>query len=147
MPATRAANTEVLRLYWSTGHDVLERQTQAGWGSKVVDGLAADLRREFPEQRGWSRSNLLDMRRTAEVWPTEDEFVPRSVGQPPWGHVVTLLDRLNTRGERDWYAARAAENGWTRAVADYRGLPSDARAALPSADELSAALEVNGEST
>jgi len=65
--AARAANVEVLRLHWSIGRDILERQRDAGWGSKVVDRLAADLQREFPDQRGWSRSNLMYMRKVAEV--------------------------------------------------------------------------------
>jgi len=35
----------------------------------------------------------------------------------PWRHVtVLLLDRLESREERDWYAAAAAESGWTRGV-------------------------------
>jgi len=74
--ASRAANTEVLRLYWSIGHDILERQQTAGWGAKVVTRLAADLRREFPDQRGWSRSNLLNMRRVAEVWTARSRSDP-----------------------------------------------------------------------
>ncbi|MGW9416837.1 DUF1016 N-terminal domain-containing protein [Cellulosimicrobium funkei] len=55
--AARAANTELLRLYWSIGRDILDRQEAAGWGARVVDQLAADLRAEFPDQRGWSRRN------------------------------------------------------------------------------------------
>ncbi|WP_256377412.1 DUF1016 N-terminal domain-containing protein [Oerskovia sp. KBS0722] len=65
--AARAVNSEVLRLYWSVGHEILERQQVAGWGSKVIDRLAADLRREFLDQRGWSPSNLKNMRRIAEL--------------------------------------------------------------------------------
>ncbi|MFN8074067.1 MAG: PDDEXK nuclease domain-containing protein [Kineosporiaceae bacterium] len=118
--AARAANTEVLRLYWSIGRDVLDRQESSGWGSKVVSRLAADLQREFPGQRGWSRTNLLYMRRAAEVWPTEDEFVQQVAGRLPWAHVHVLLDRLDTRDERDWYAAAAAENGWSRAVLEHQ---------------------------
>ena len=68
MRAARAASTEILRLYWSIGRDILERQRVAGWGTKVVDHLAADLQREFPDQRGWSRRNLLYMRKAAEIW-------------------------------------------------------------------------------
>ncbi len=56
--AARAANSELLHLYWSVGRDILNRQEQAGWGSRVIDRLAADLRAEFPDQRGWSRRNL-----------------------------------------------------------------------------------------
>lgn len=118
--AARAANAEVLRLYWSIGKDILDRQETAGWGSKVVSKLAADLQREFPDQRGWSRSNLLYMRRAAEVWPNEQEFVQQVAGRLPWTHIHVLLDRLQTRQERDWYAAAAAEHGWSRAVLQHQ---------------------------
>jgi predicted nuclease of restriction endonuclease-like (RecB) superfamily len=130
--AARAANTEVLGLYWSIGRDILERQQVAGWGSKVVARLAADLQREFPEQRGWSASNLKNMRRIAEVWPTPEDFGQQAVGRLPWGHVVVLLERLDTREERDWYAAEAAENGWTRGVLELQ-IRSGLRAALGAA--------------
>jgi predicted nuclease of restriction endonuclease-like (RecB) superfamily len=118
--AARAANIEVLRLYWSVGRDILDRQRAAGWGSTVVASLAADLQREFLDQRGWSRSNLLYMRRAAETWPTEEEFVHHVGGRLPWRHVTVLLDRLETREERDWYAARAMEDGWSRAVLEHQ---------------------------
>lgn len=130
--AARAVNTEVLRLYWSIGRDILQRQQTDGWGSKVVTRLAADLQREFPDQRGWSRSNLLYMRRAAEVWPTEPEFVQRAVGRLPWGHVTVLLNRLQTREDRDWYAVRAAEEGWSRGVLEHF-IKVDLRASIASA--------------
>jgi hypothetical protein len=41
--AARAANTEVLRLYWSIGHDILERQHEQGWGAKVLARASKDL--------------------------------------------------------------------------------------------------------
>ena len=47
--AARAANSELLALYWPVGRDILDRQEQAGWGSRAIDRLAADLREEFPE--------------------------------------------------------------------------------------------------
>jgi predicted nuclease of restriction endonuclease-like (RecB) superfamily len=94
----------------------LDRQERDGWGASVVDALSRDLRAEFPDQRGWSPANLRYMRRVARVWPAEDEFLQRNVGELPWGHVVDLLDKLSTREDRDWYAARAVEEGWSRAV-------------------------------
>lgn len=114
--AARAANTEVLKLYWSVGRDILDRQDEEGWGAKVVTRLAADLQREFPDQKGWSRSNLLYMRRAAECWPTEESFVQQAAGRLPWTHIHVLLDRLDTREQRDWYATHAAEEGWSRGV-------------------------------
>lgn len=37
----------------------------------------------------------------------------------PWRHVSVLLDRLKTRPERDRYAAKAAEEGWSRGVLEH----------------------------
>jgi len=117
--AARAANTELLRLYWSVGYDILTRQEHEGWGAGVVRRLSTDLSREFPGQSGWSRSNLLYMRRVAQVWATEEEFVQHGAGQLPWGHIMVLLDRLKTREDRDWYAARALDEGWKRSVLEH----------------------------
>ena len=85
--AVLAANSEMIALYWQIGRDILERQQQQGWGAKVVDRLAADLRREFPEMKGFSRANLLYMRALAESWP-DSSIVQQLVGQIPWGHNI-----------------------------------------------------------
>jgi hypothetical protein len=44
--AAIAVNRELILLYWQIGRDILSRQTQEGWGNKVVNRLSADLRRE-----------------------------------------------------------------------------------------------------
>ena len=111
--AHRSVNAELIGLYWRIGKTILEQQRQAGWGSKVVERLAHDLRREFPEMTGLSRSNLMYMRSFADAWPEEASIVQRSVGQLPWGHVTVLLGKLDAREDRDWYAARAVGEGWS----------------------------------
>lgn len=73
--AARAVNVELLRLYWSIGRDILDRQEQSGWGSRVIDRLAVDLRQAFPDIRGFSVRNLHYMRAVAAAWPTEVEFL------------------------------------------------------------------------
>jgi hypothetical protein len=85
--AMRAANSEVLHLYWSIGHDILERQERDGWGTSVIDRLSRDMQHEFPGQRGWSVSSLEYMRRFAKAWSTEEDFRQHRVGELPWGHV------------------------------------------------------------
>jgi len=57
-----AGNLVVPLVRLSIGRDIFDRQDQAGWGSRLRDRLAADLREEFPDQRGWSRRNLHCMR-------------------------------------------------------------------------------------
>src|SRR5260370_3576704 len=69
--AAVAVNQELILLYWGIGKEILDRQATEGWGTKVVDRLARDLRSEFPEMKGLSRTNLLYMRAFAEAWPNE----------------------------------------------------------------------------
>jgi predicted nuclease of restriction endonuclease-like (RecB) superfamily len=113
--AAVAVNRELVLLYWGIGKEILERQASEGWGSKVVDRLAKDLRSEFPDMGGISRTNLLYMRAFAENWPNES-IVQQVVGQIPWGHNVRLLDLVTDREERLWYAAQAIQNGWSRNI-------------------------------
>ena len=113
--AHRTVNTDLLALYWQIGHKILERQQAEGWGTRVVDRLAVDLRAAFPQMRGLSRSNLKYMRQMAGAWP-RSAIGQQPVGQLPWGHVTVLLDKPNAQAERDWYAAAAAEHGWSRNV-------------------------------
>ena len=68
-----SVNRELMMLYWQIGREILTRQQSLGWGVGVVEKLADDLRREFPGMKGLSRTNLLYMRRLAEVWPGETE--------------------------------------------------------------------------
>lgn len=114
LTALRTVNTQLIELYWSIGKSVLARQEIEQWGSGVMGRLAEDLRAEFPEMKGLSRRNLFYMRAFAEAWP--DPIVQQAVAQLPWGHITVLLDKADTRQNRDWYAHAAVEYGWSRNV-------------------------------
>jgi len=60
--AVRAINHELVLLYWDIGCSIVEKQQTAGWGDSVVERLAADLRAEFPDMRGFSVVNLWRMK-------------------------------------------------------------------------------------
>jgi predicted nuclease of restriction endonuclease-like (RecB) superfamily len=113
--ATRAVNRELVLLYWQIGRDILERQSREGWGSKVIERLAQDLRSAFPDMKGFSPRNLKYMRAFAEAWP-DAEFVQQAAAQLPWFHLCTLIDKLTTPDERNWYLAKAIEHNWSRNV-------------------------------
>jgi predicted nuclease of restriction endonuclease-like (RecB) superfamily len=110
-----AANTELLRLYWYIGRAILTQQQQAGWGAKIIERLAADLRSGFPDMQGLSRRNLLYMRKFAEEFP-DPEFVQRVVAQLPWSHYVILMDKVKGPETRLFYMGKAFEHGWSRDV-------------------------------
>jgi predicted nuclease of restriction endonuclease-like (RecB) superfamily len=84
-------------------------------GAKVVHQLALDLKREFPDMKGLSRSNLLYMRAFAQAWPHE-EFVQAVLGQLSWYHQIALIEKLKSPAEREWYVRAAIDNGWSRNV-------------------------------
>jgi predicted nuclease of restriction endonuclease-like (RecB) superfamily len=115
LKAALSVNRELVLLYWSIGRDILTRQGTEGWGTKVVDRLAADLRRSFPEMTGLSARNLKYMRAFAEAWP-DPQFVQQVVALLPWGHNTRLLDALETPSQREWYARQAIQHGWSRNV-------------------------------
>ena len=58
MKVALAANAELILFYWELGKDISEKLIQTSWGSNVLDVLAKDLKTEFPESTGFSRSNL-----------------------------------------------------------------------------------------
>lgn len=113
--AALAVNQELLALYWQLGRDILERQGHEGWGAKVIDRLALDLKAAFPEVKGFSPRNLKYMRRLAEAWP-EPAIVQQLLHKVPWFHLCTLLDKVKDRAERDWYLRATIQHGWSRNV-------------------------------
>ena len=113
--AALAVNRELVLLYWQVGRDILARQAEQGWGAKVIERLAHDLRAAFPEMKGFSPRNLKYMRAFAEAWPNA-EFVQQAAAQLPWFHLCTLLDKLKTREEREWYLSKATQHNWSRNV-------------------------------
>lgn len=94
--ATVAVNSELVLLYWQIGQDILQRQGQQGWGAKVVDRLSKDLRREFPEMKGFSPRNLNAMLAFARAW-TDKAILQQLVAKLPWGHNMVLLTSLKNR--------------------------------------------------
>ena len=113
--ASLAVNQELVLLYWSIGNDILVRQREDGWGSKVIERLAKDLKSAFPEMQGLSLRNLKYMKSFAEAWVNEP-ILQQAVAKLPWGHNVRLLDYVKTQPERLWYVKAAIENGWSRNV-------------------------------
>jgi len=115
LSASLAVNKELLLLYWQIGRDILERQQTQGWGAKVIDRLALDLRRAFPDMKGFSARNLKYMRAFAEAYPKE-QFVQQVVAQIPWGHNVRILDYVKDPIQREWYIRQTVEYGWSRNI-------------------------------
>jgi predicted nuclease of restriction endonuclease-like (RecB) superfamily len=113
--AALAVNRELVILYWQIGREILTRQQIQGWGAKVIDKLAQDLQRSFPEMKGFSPRNLKYMRSFAEAYPQE-AIVQEVLAQIPWYHNLALLEKVKTPDERLWYAHQTLQYGWSRNI-------------------------------
>lgn len=113
--AALAVNHELVMLYWGIGRVILERQDKEGWGAKVIERLAKDLRSEFPDMQGLSPRNLKYMKAFAEAWP-QAAIVQQAAAQLPWFHNCVLLDKVKDETERLWYIHQSVQNGWSRNV-------------------------------
>lgn len=113
--AALAVNAELVQLYHRLGSEIQQRQEAHGWGAKVIERLARDLKDAFPDMKGWSASNLKYMRFFAQHCP-DRQFGQQPADQLPWFHVVTLLTKLGSPAEREWYAQQTVLQGWSRST-------------------------------
>jgi predicted nuclease of restriction endonuclease-like (RecB) superfamily len=62
-------NKELVMLYWRIGRNLSEKSQKEGWGSKVIETLARDIKIAFPDLKGFSPRNLVYMKTFAEAYP------------------------------------------------------------------------------
>jgi predicted nuclease of restriction endonuclease-like (RecB) superfamily len=110
-----ASNSVMVLVYWDIGQRILNKQAEQGYGTKVIDRLAADLRDAFADMKGFSPRKRKYMRAFAAAWP-DRELVQQTVAQLTWGQNIVLLEKLDQDQDRLWYAARTLAHGWSRNI-------------------------------
>ena len=70
--AAHLANSEALKLYFYVGSYISKKTRSAKWGSGAIDALSKRLQIELPGLRGFSASNIKNMRLFFEYWA--DDF-------------------------------------------------------------------------
>lgn len=143
LKAILSVNAELLALYWKIGNDILIKQKENGWGTKVIVQLSKDLSEQFPDDRGYSKRNLRNMKRFASeytalpIWqvplakleqlpirkaalaglPCDGNGVVQVFfAQISWYHHMSLIAKVPTDAERAFYIMETATNGWSRDV-------------------------------
>ncbi|WP_259066271.1 PDDEXK nuclease domain-containing protein [Mucilaginibacter sp. X4EP1] len=126
LKAAISVNQHLLMLYWKIGNIILLQQNLEGWGTKVIERLSNDLRKEFPSMKGTSPRNLKYMRAFAQTYPEfvqptaaqmeNSIIVQQAAAQLPWFHICTLLDKVKVPEEKNFYIQKAIENNWSRNV-------------------------------
>lgn len=141
--AALAASRELILFYWELGEDISQKLSETHWGSKIIDQLSKDLRSEFPDIQGFSRTNIYYIKKFYEYFITFSEqeqiipppggqmdsvlthqygsqsyppIIPQIGGQLPWSHIKILLDKVSDHQETLFYIRETIENGWSRDV-------------------------------
>jgi len=126
--AALSVNSELIKLYWEIGAMIVEKQKQSKWGSGFIEQTAKDLRKEFPNIKGFSKANLYLMRRLYIFYNQGDinveQLVPQiqrdKLLQIPWGHHVMILKKIKNINEALFYINKTIENNWSRSVLEYQ---------------------------
>ncbi len=137
MKVNMSANSELLATYWDIGKMIHLRQQQQGWGKGVIPRLAADLKNELSEIKGFSERNILNMLTFFKVYSDlpfsalpssqldNDSISQLSVAKlenadfqlitkTNWAHHIILIQKIDDLPTRFWYLHQIWEQGWTR---------------------------------
>lgn len=135
-------NSELLRLYWDLGQDIVVRQMDAVWGSGFYKQVCDEIRTEFPEMQGFSKTNLYNMKKFYLFYSqdntifhqaggnlempknekniihqyTGDEIGDHPIFQIPWRHHIEIFTKCKSVPEALFYIQKIIKNGWSRAV-------------------------------
>ncbi|HBA60929.1 MAG TPA: DUF1016 domain-containing protein [Elusimicrobia bacterium] len=113
--ALKAANTEVVNLYWDIGRMIISRQAGDTWGKAVVIRLSIDLRKEFPGVRGFSSQNLWRMRQFYQEYSKNVKLSPL-VREIAWTQNLMIMMGCKDDFEREFYLRGARKYGWSKSV-------------------------------
>jgi predicted nuclease of restriction endonuclease-like (RecB) superfamily len=134
MQTAIGVNSQLIKLYWSIGRDIVKMQENNTYGDAFIYQLSEDLQREFPDVKGFSYRNLHYMKNMYLTFNQLDANLPQPVAessegnlpQPvaesaldyvalvPWGHIRYLLDKRYTSEKAFFYITQIIEHGWSR---------------------------------
>jgi predicted nuclease of restriction endonuclease-like (RecB) superfamily len=109
--ALAAVNTTMIELYWSIGEFIQRKVADEGWGKGTVESLAVQIRRKWPNTRGYSASNLWRMMQFSETYRDRTNLAPL-VRQLSWTHNLLIMARCKRDEEREFYLRLAAREKW-----------------------------------
>lgn len=111
--AMREVNIQLIQLYWEIGRSISEKQ-KLGWGKSIVESLSVYLKREFPQTKGFSSTNLWLMTQFYQSYCDEVNLQPL-VGEISWSKHAVILARIKDRELRRYYITSTRNLNWTKA--------------------------------
>ncbi|KIM05649.1 MAG: hypothetical protein KN64_02125 [Sulfurovum sp. AS07-7] len=129
-----SVNRGLLHFYFELGGMISQKQQKAKWGARLIENMAKDIKKEFPQLKGFSRTNLFSMKKFYEFYSpylvhqagglienTQDKIVQlgaelseESLFSIPWRHHTEILNQTNSIEEAIYYIEQTIKNNWSR---------------------------------
>ena len=111
--AYQTINRQLVELYLLIGRNIYEKVEVSKWGEGVVETLAKDLQRVFPDMKGFSVQNLWRMKQMYESYKGNEKLSPL-VRELTWTHNVIILHQTQSIEEREFYLKTCINERWSR---------------------------------
>lgn len=106
-------NEELILLYWDIGHMISLKLANSEWGNKVIDELAVYIKKNYPEIKGFTRSNLYRMKQFYETYKN-NEIVAPLVIQLSWTNNLMILSKVKTIEEKEFYVRLSIKERYSK---------------------------------
>ena len=129
LKAAIKVNYELLNLYWELGKKITEKQKEYSWGDSFISNLSNDLKKEFPDMKGFSVQNLKNIRYWYLFYAeyliglqpvSQLEKIENKIKSIPWGHNQRIMYKCKSVREAIFYVEKTIENGWSRTILEHQ---------------------------
>ncbi|QQB74875.1 DUF1016 family protein [Fusobacterium canifelinum] len=129
LKAAVKVNYELLNLYWELGKEITEKQKEYSWGDSFIANLSNDLKKEFPDMKGFSVQNLKNIRYWYLFYAkyliglqpvSQLEKIENAIKSIPWGHNQRIMYKCKNVKEAIFYVEKTIENGWSRTILEHQ---------------------------
>lgn len=111
--AYQTVNRQLVELYIRIGKGIYEKVEVSQWGEAVVETLAKDLQKEFPDMKGFSQRNLWEMKKLYETYKN-DQILQPLVAELSWSHNLIILHQTQSIEEKEFYIKTCINERWSR---------------------------------
>lgn len=112
--ALSAVNKELVKLYWTVGKLISEKNERWKW---AIENLSKDLRRTFPSIKGFHESNIRRMVKFFETYKDNEKLATLSL-EINWTNNLLILERCNNHLQRQFYILITKKEWWSSRVLD-----------------------------
>lgn len=110
--AYQRINRQLVELYLHIGKGIYEKIEISKWGEGVVEALAKDLQREFPDMKGFSKENLWRMKKLYETYRSYPKL-STLLTELSWSHNLLILFKTKTVEEKEFYLKACLNESWS----------------------------------